>query len=621
MAQFIIPTIYTAVDRMTAPVLRMQTAVANLGTVAVRAQRQFNNILPNMDAAVKNRLNFMVSMAKTMAFIGAGMLTVDSLMQYEKELANLKALTGVTGKEFQRFKDIIQSTAKETKTSAVEVAQGFTTIANAMPQLLTSADGLGKVTSASILLAKAARMELTPAADAVTTLLNQFGKGAEHAAGLVDMMAAGSKYGSAEIEDLSQSLREFGKQAVISGVSLRESITLTELVSQFRKGSQAGIEMRNVLIEMSKGAAQDPKALKDMQRLGVNIALVANNATPISVRLKELQKIMGDSTALFHIFGKENQAMAIALLQNADRFETLNQQLGETGVAARMAEENTQTLYYALIELKAAWVNIVTASRGGNLAMTVLGGAVRFLGKHLGTIVNIATPFIGFLVAWRVGIWAISMATKIATAATVVFNGMIGLTAGLLGTNTLALYSSEVAWYAYVAGAYAANAATVIFGNTLKGVLATIAVMTAGLFLIWQYRKEIQNAANDSTLGRQYNALIGDKQAVQESLERMYLKNPEQARKYINTPGPTVQNQLKGLNMDSVFNRIDQGLPLGNDNDILIQQKKFEEAKSKEDSVIHLTVNVDKNGGADVKGRTGTNSPIPVTVKQTGWPQ
>jgi TP901 family phage tail tape measure protein len=401
---FVIPSIFTAVDRFSGP----------LGIMG-RATQSFND---RVGMATTKLLAF----GEAAALIGGVGFLGKSVMDYESELHNLKALTGVSGDEFVKFKDTIEDVAHSTRRSSVEVAGAFTTIANAMPELLDSAVGLGKVTDASITLAKAARMELTPAAESLTTILNQFGQSADYAAKAVDMMAAGSKYGSAEINDLSASITEFGAQAKLAGVSLQESIGLTELVSKFRKGSQAGTELRNVLLYMDTLKVQDPKALADLNRLGVNMSLVANKAIPLADRFKELSKIGHDDAAMFHVFGKENLAMAANILTNVDALKPLVDNIGEVGNAQRMAGENSSTLSNRLIELKNVLVTSVTSSKGAELGLAAFTGVVVFLTDHMDGIVLLAESFLA--------VWS---AVKLVTAATWAFNFAEGAAAVLTG--------------------------------------------------------------------------------------------------------------------------------------------------------------------------------------------
>lgn len=432
MPNFVVPTVFTAIDNYS----------RNVGIMG--------KVTDAFNGSITNAAKRLIAFGEAGAIIAGVTLSAKSIMDYEAELQNLKALTGVTGSEFTKFKETITSVAKETRKSSVEVAGAFTTIANAMPELLQNASGLGDVTRASIMLAKAARMELTPAAESVTTILNQFGKGAESAASLVDMMAAGSKYGSAEISDLAASMTEFGAQAKLAGISLKESIGLTELVSKFRKGAQAGTELRNVMLYMETLKVQDPKAIADLNRLGVNMSLVANKAIPVADRFLELKKIVGDDAALFHVFGKENMSMAANILTNAEALKPLVSNIGESGNAARMAADNTDTLSQKLEQLQATWVTNITTSDKATFGINKAKKAVGFLTDNMDLLLGVTVSAIQVYLLWK---------ASVLTARGVMFgyNVITGLAAGFTSNLTGALSENVTAFKAETAAIEARN--------------------------------------------------------------------------------------------------------------------------------------------------------------------
>jgi TP901 family phage tail tape measure protein len=552
---FVIPTIYTAIDKVSAVATKI--SAANMGIArsaelaAGRAQHAWDNFLPKTDDALKRRFEFMVSMGKAMAIAGTAIYSTKAIMDYEKELANLKALTGATGVEFEGYKRIIQDVAKQTTVSSVDIAQAFTAIGNAMPELLGSADALGQMTNAAVTLGRAANMEMLPAAEALTGIMNQFGKSAEFAGQAIDIMAAGSQAGSAELQNLQATMLGFGKAAVVSGIKFEEAINIAELISKTRKGAEAGVQLRNIFVEMNKGFTIDEKARKTMQRLGIDIRMISNAAIPVKQRLQEMTKLFKDSSSFAEVFGKENEIAAITLLENIGLFDQMNARLKEQGVAARMAKEQTQTLYAALNRVKAAWTNIITESGGVNAALTLVKWTLGSVANNLGLILNIAVPILGFFAAWRVYIMALAFAARVSAASLVAWNIVIGISTGLTGGFNAVLLTSNAAFYAYAAATYVANAAIVVFNSSLTTMLATIGAITGGLALIYLYRDKIQNFANDSAIGMAYNKMIGDTQVVNESILRKFKENPESAKQFLiknpefNTP--EIQRSMDSL--------------------------------------------------------------------------
>jgi TP901 family phage tail tape measure protein len=489
---FIVPSIFRAIDGYSNPVREMigttrafGEQLHQLGAGSERAFRKATNVFSHTTEQI---FQYAESMVAVGAIIGAIVYSSKSMMDYEKELANLKALTGVTGEEFLHFKDIIEETARTSKASTVEVAQTFTTVANAMPQLLESAEGLGQVTAASILLGKAARMELAPAAESVTTILNQFKLGAESAAGLVDMLAAGSKYGSAEINDLSASMKEFGAQAQIAGLKLDESVALAELVSKFRKGAEAGIELRNVLLYMDTLKVQDPKAIGDLHRLGVNMSVVANKALPLADRLTELKKVANDDAALFHIFGKENLTMAATILKNADQFEALRSEMHDVGTATQMAADNTDTLSYALKEAANKWVTIFTTGHAVNGMLNMVKGTIQFVTEHMEGLVAVGGAVLELLLLWKGYNMAMVGSAWLVTKGVAALNFVEGVGTVITGRYATACFAST-------AGMNGMAAASFFLEAGLMGSLGVIGLAAVALGMLYSRFTDNYNAS------------------------------------------------------------------------------------------------------------------------------
>lgn len=379
MPHYVIPTIFTGVNGLHQPIQSMKADLSSLKS--------------KLDLTGKSSMGSgLFSTAKNL-LIGGGIaaavgMTGKSILDYQSEVSNLSALTGATGSKLDDLKSSIRGIAEETKTSSVSVTQSMTSVANNMPDLLQDVKGLGMVTQSSIQLAKAARMELGPAGEAVTDIMNQYGASAKYAAKMVDILAAGSVAGSSEIIQTAEAIKQVGVTAKMSGVGIDESVAMVELISRAKKGAEAGVGLRNVLSEMNKGMAQDPQAIKDLNRLGVNIKLVANNAVPLAERLHELKKAAGDQTAMIHMFGKENLVVAQTLLNNSDLLPNYINLVNKNGEAARMAAVNTDNLSSKVQQLTDKWITITSTSSNINAGLKTTGRTIDFVTNHMEGLIN-----------------------------------------------------------------------------------------------------------------------------------------------------------------------------------------------------------------------------------------
>ena len=107
------------------------------------------------------------------AMLIAGQI-VTANIELDNSLQSLQAITGVTGSAFTSFAKEIDNVSKRQLIFAGDTAKAFELVGSAKPELLKSAEALGKVTEAAIILGKAGKLEVTDAVTALTTSMNQF---------------------------------------------------------------------------------------------------------------------------------------------------------------------------------------------------------------------------------------------------------------------------------------------------------------------------------------------------------------------------------------------------------------------------------------------------------------
>ena len=95
-------------------------------------------------------------------------------------------------------------------------------------------------------------MSIDAAATSLAGTINQFGLSANEAERVINVLAAGSKYGAAEIEELSQSFKVVGSAASAMGLTVEQSAGALEVLSKANlKGSEAGTALRNIILKLN----------------------------------------------------------------------------------------------------------------------------------------------------------------------------------------------------------------------------------------------------------------------------------------------------------------------------------------------------------------------------------
>ena len=280
--------------------------------------------------------------------------------------------------------------------------------------------GLNELAEQSVTLAEASGMSLDAAANALAATVNQFGLSADEAGRVTNVLAAGSKYGAAEIEDLSNSFRIAGATASAMGLSVEATAGALEILSQANlKGHESGTALRNIIIRLNT-------------ELGVDLG-----ETSLGKALEALQPKLEDAAYLTKVFGVENIAAAQFLIQNARAVDEMTAKVTGTNTAMEQAAVRTDTQMHKYMQMKAALedVKITLTEHAGVLAPIAMLAA-----ENAQAIAMLRLAFGGLrggVVRAVVGIAGMVRATATATRNFVLYGGAArGAAAGsaLLGT-------------------------------------------------------------------------------------------------------------------------------------------------------------------------------------------
>lgn len=289
------------------------------------------------------------------------------IFDFEQGVADLSSITGATGKDLDFLKNSAIQLGIETKGGAVAVLEAYQLIASAKPELLENVDALNQVTQATLLLAKAAGMEMPEAATALTDAMNQFGVDASQASVFVDALANGAKYGAAEIPQVTEALLKFGAVARSSNINIQESTALIELLAENGlKGAEAGTSLRNVLLKLSAPDALPKEARAEMEKLGVSMEFLKDKTIPIQERLEVLKPLLRDNASIVKVFGTENATAAINIIAHTDRLKDLASKMYDVGTAQEQAAIKMDTVNNKTELLKSKYESLILSIGKGS---------------------------------------------------------------------------------------------------------------------------------------------------------------------------------------------------------------------------------------------------------------
>ncbi len=185
--------------------------------------------------------------------IGAGVATglglaVKGAADFEQGLSNIKAVSGATGDEMAKLKELAMDMGAETKYSATEAASGIEELIKAG---VSAEDIMSGGLKGALSLATAGELELADAAEIASTALNAF-----KADNLTVQQAADILAGAANASATSVGELKFGMSAVSAvasavGMSFKDTTTALALFAQNGlKGSDAGTSLKTMLMNL-----------------------------------------------------------------------------------------------------------------------------------------------------------------------------------------------------------------------------------------------------------------------------------------------------------------------------------------------------------------------------------
>lgn len=252
----------------------------------------------------------------------------------ESSQAELKALTGLDDesiqwltKQAEQLSTTMDESGLRIRQSSDEILQAYMLIGSKKPELLKDKEALNAVTIEAMRLAAAAKIDLKDAVTATTVSLNMYGESADQAARYVNVLAAGSKEGAADVSAQAASIKNAGVAASGAGVSIEQlQGTIQMLAEKGLEAEPAGTALRKFFLVLQTGPDEtNPKVV------GLQTAL--ENLNKKSLAAAQIQTM----------FGEEAYSAATILIDNADKVRQYTEAVTDTNIAMEQAAINSDT--------------------------------------------------------------------------------------------------------------------------------------------------------------------------------------------------------------------------------------------------------------------------------------
>lgn len=377
--RFTIESVFKAVDRVTAPVSKMQTKVGGFARNSVNNLRKVDKASATVVGGLKK-----IGAAGVLAFglvAGAAADVISTGMEFEQTITTAASKFGGDvrrGTEaFKQLELAAREVGSTTEFSASQSAEALNFLAMAGFSAESSIAALPGVVD----LATVAQLDLGRATDIASDALGAFGlmsddplQLAKNLTKVNDVLAKTSTSANVTVEDMFETLKQAAPPAIALGASVEQFASMVGLLAgNGIKASKAGTDLKNVFVNLAAPAKAGSDALK---RIGVKTLDEGGNLRNVVDIFEDIEKAtasMGSgarASVLKDIFGK----IALPSVMNlfgigADRIREYQAEIaGADGVTTKMAAGIRDTAQGSFNSLKSAIegvkISIFSLNRG-----------------------------------------------------------------------------------------------------------------------------------------------------------------------------------------------------------------------------------------------------------------
>lgn len=512
--RFSIEAVFKAVDRVSAPVSRMQNRV---GMFTRSMETGLTSASKRMDKISKS----ITDGAKTVAIPLAGVSLafadiIKTGAEFEQTLVGAASKFGGIKKGSAVFKELEAAARKAGKTtefSATQSAEALTELAAAGFNVKTSIRALPYV----IDLATAAGMDLAQATQITADSMGAFGlmtddpiQAVKNMKRVMDVMSMTADASTLSVEQVFESFKKAGPIATAAGLNIETVASMLGVMAGAGvKAEIAGTAVQNMLLNM---ASPTNKAKTMMKQLGVTFKDSSGNFKDMPIIIDQLNKSMSKMTApqkaaaLEALFGREGLGGMVAVVNSGGAaFEDFRKKvdgaMGSTSNKAAMMRDTFQgsmkSLNSAIEDVK---ISIFAMNSGplkevvdrmtewvranGTLIASKLGNFLKMIIDNLDTIV-IWVKRIGIALGVFMALTAVLRTFVLVMTAVNLVMAMNPI--GLMVIAIAALIAGVIALSVWLSSL---NTTTISFGEIIRKVVDGAAWGAAKLISAWKPVKQ-----------------------------------------------------------------------------------------------------------------------------------
>lgn len=532
---------------------------------------------------------------------------ISTFNDFEERVDNLSALTGLAGEDLAWLSDKAKELSTSTLEGGIRVTQSakdiidaFTKTGSARPELLKNKEALVEVTKEAIILSDAAKIELQPAIEALTMVMNQYNVGADQARRIINVLAAGSKEGAGEIPYLTTAFEKAGTVASLANISIESlGAAIETLAPRITQPEIAGRSLKGVLLDLQTGADD------------TNPAIVG-----LSTAIENLGKKNYSVTELTKKFGTENINTAQILIKNVDELKKYEAAMTGTNVAVEQASINTDNNNAKLAQAKNR-LNVMSIELGEKLApaLQVSTSGLSYLVKGLSVSIEFFTEHKAAIMGGLSALLAYNVAVKVQAIWLARANkeSLISITLGKLQALAYNAQFAGIALYNAALALLKGNLAkasiqfrafsAALMANPIALVVGAVVGLGVAIYTLsgsMTAAQKAQKMLNDVNLEAQKN-IVDEKIKVQTLLdlarnENLSKQDRLKAIQQLNAISP---KYLSGLTLENI-NTKTATQSVKDYTDALLQNARAQAAKEKLVEIEKQLLDLQSGQGADI---------------------
>lgn len=353
--------------------------------------KQFKKGIGGLKNELQKLKGFAITALSGLGIANFGRSMIEAGKNFESGMARVKSVTNATQQQMEMMSAEAERLGATTKYSASQAAGA---LENLTRNGLT-AEQATKALSKTLQLAQANSIELAEAADLTTNVMNGFGLSVDQLGRVNDNLSSTAAHSATNVLELGEAVKNVAPLANNCGLSIEEvCAALGTLANVGIKGADAGTAMKQMLAGLSTEA---PKGAKAMAKYGLNINQATLAADGLQGTLKKLFEsgIGTDNQALADIFGRKAYSGAAAVINNYEKFISLNKTLqNSTGETERMFSQAAGKMDAAIKGLQSAWealmISIFRNGEGGMVGpINAMSDAIRGVRNNIDTVIKV----------------------------------------------------------------------------------------------------------------------------------------------------------------------------------------------------------------------------------------